>query len=211
MKKLNQMVRFVSIVLAAGVFAMGAMPDAAAQQLPAAASALMELPGVGITEVHEEHAHYGLMASSQDDPNVIVDPEVYSYLTWRPTSFSRGGRSTAVAGTPDAQFAFFAGYTGGGVWKSADAGLTWENISDGYFNVGSIGDIKVAPSDPIVIWVGTGSGCPRGNISTGDGIYRSTDGGRTWAHVWNPGFVQVPEMVVDPFDPDHLYLSLIHI
>jgi len=209
LKKLNQTVRFVSIVLAAGVFAMGAVPDTAAQQLSAAASTLMELPGVGITEVHEEHVHYGLMASSQDDPNVIVDPNLYSYLTWRSTNFGRGGRATAVAGTPDDQFTFFAGYTGGGVWKTADAGLTWDNISDGYFNVGSIGDIKVAPSDPNVIWVGTGSGCPRGNISTGDGIYRSTDGGKTWTHVWNPGFVQVPEMVVDPFDPDHLYAAVL--
>ena len=121
MKKLNQTVRFVSIVLAAGVFAMGAVPDTAAQQLSAAASTLMELPGVGITEVHEEHVHYGLMASSQDDPNVIVDPNLYSYLTWRSTNFGRGGRATAVAGTPDDQFTFFAGYTGGGVTSWANS------------------------------------------------------------------------------------------
>ena len=153
--------------------------------------------------------HYGLTAAPQDDPNVTVDPSLYSYLSWRPTSFTRGGRATAVAGIPDQQFTFFAGYTGGGVWKTTDAGLTWANISDGYFNVGSIGDIKVAPSDSNVIWVGTGSGCPRGNISTGDGIYRSTDGGKTWTHVWNEGFVQVPEMVVDPVDPDHLYAAVL--
>ena len=213
MKKLKQTVWFASIVLAAGALTFGVASNSTAQQLPAASSiaaaAAMALPGVGVTEVREGHVHYGLTAAPQDDPNVTVDPSVYSYLSWRPTSFSRGGRATAVAGIADQQFTFFTGYTGGGVWKTTDAGLTWANISDGYFNVGSIGDIKVAPSDSNVIWVGTGSGCPRGNISTGDGIYRSTDGGKTWTHVWNEGFVQVPEMVVDPVDPDHLYAAVL--
>ena len=213
MRKRKQMVWFVSIALAAGVLAFSAAPDSVAQQLPAPPSvteaAAVALPGVAVTEVHEGHLHYGLSATPQDDPNVTVDPSLLSYLSWRPTGFNRGGRSTAVTGHPEDDYTFYAGYTGGGVWQTTDAGRTWQNISDGYFNVGSIGDIKVAPSNPDVIWVGTGSGCPRGNISTGDGIYRSTDGGSTWSHVWSPGFVQVPEMVVDPGDPDHLYAAVL--
>ncbi|MGD8818397.1 MAG: glycosyl hydrolase, partial [Acidobacteriota bacterium] len=213
MRKPKHFSWYASLAFMVGAIAIGNAPISNAQEQLSATpnsveSAAAALPGVTVTGVHEGHLHYGL-AAAQDDPNVTVDPEFFSYLSFRPTGFSRGGRATAVTGIPDEPFTFFAGYTGGGVWKTTDAGTTWENISDGYFGVGSIGDIKVAPSDPNVIWVGTGSGCPRGNISTGDGIYRSTDGGKTWAHVWSPGYVQIPEMVVDPQDPDHLYAAVL--
>jgi photosystem II stability/assembly factor-like uncharacterized protein len=213
LRKLN-LVSYVSFAFMVAVISIGAAPASTAQEQlsvapTVAAAAATALPGVMVSEVHEGHLHYGLAAPPQDDPNVTVDPKFFSHLSYRPTGFNRGGRATAVTGLPDEPFTFFAGYSGGGVWKTTDAGTSWQNVSDGYFNVGSIGDIKVAPSDPNVIWVGTGSGCPRGNISTGDGIYRSTDGGKTWAHVWSPGFVQVPEMVVHPEDPDHLYAAVL--
>jgi photosystem II stability/assembly factor-like uncharacterized protein len=151
----------------------------------------------------------GPAPAQEQDSNVTVDPSFFEGLSYRSTGFSRGGRATAVTGLPEDHLTYFAGYTGGGVWRTEDAGTTWSNISDGFFNVGSIGDIKVAPSDPNVIYVGTGSGCPRGNISTGDGIYKSTDGGKTWTHVWNPGFVQIPEIVIHPENPDVVFAAVL--
>jgi len=152
-------------------------------------------------------------AESQDaepqDPNVTLDPQYFEGLEYRSTGFSRGGRSTAVTGVPGDPLTYFAGYSGGGVWQTTDAGISWNNISDDFFNVASIGDIKIAPSDPNVIYVGTGSGCPRGNISVGDGIYKSTDAGKTWTHIWKPGFVQIPQMVVHPDDPDVVYAAVL--
>ena len=143
------------------------------------------------------------------DPNITLDPEFFEGLEYRHTGFTRGGRSTAVTGVPGDRLTYYVGYTGGGVWRTTDAGTTWNNISDGFFNVASIGDIKVAPSDPNVIYVGTGSGCPRGNISVGDGIYKSTDAGDTWEHVWQPGYVQIPEMAIHPDDPDIAYAAVL--
>ena len=120
----------------------------------------------------------GAQDDEPQDPNVHIDEAAFEGLEYRHTGFNRGGRSTAVAGIPGDPLTYYAGYTGGGVWKTSDAGISWENLSDGSFNVASIGDIKVAPSDPNVLYVGTGSGCPRGNISVGDGIYKSTDAGK---------------------------------
>lgn len=143
------------------------------------------------------------------DANVTLDPSYLEGLEYRHTGFSRGGRSTAVVGLPGDPLTYLAGYTGGGVWRTSDAGISWNNISDGFFNVASIGDIKIAPSDPNVIYVGTGSGCPRGNISVGDGIYKSTDAGKTWSHVFTPGFVQIPQMVIHPDNPDIVYAAVL--
>ena len=82
----------------------------------------------------------------------------------------RGGRVSTVVGVPSQPFTFYMGTTGGGVWKTTDAGTTWKNVSDGFIKVGSIGAVAVAPSDPNVIYVGTGSPDPRGNVSPGDGM-----------------------------------------
>ncbi|MEM1247082.1 MAG: glycosyl hydrolase [Acidobacteriota bacterium] len=144
-----------------------------------------------------------------EDPNVHIDEAAFEGLEYRHTGFNRGGRSTAVAGIPGEPLTYFGGYSGGGVWKTTDAGTSWENLSDGFFNVASIGDIKVALSDPNVIYVGTGSGAPRGNISTGDGIYKSTDGGKTWSHVFQPGYVLIPELQIHPENPDIVYAAVL--
>ncbi|MBK9241319.1 MAG: hypothetical protein IPL75_13920 [Acidobacteria bacterium] len=118
------------------------------------------------------------------DPNVTVDPSILSTMQFRHLSvFSRGGRSTAVAGVPSNPSLFYMGSTGGGVWQTNDSGVSWRNISDGFFEAGSISAIDVSLSDPNVIYVGTGSACPRGNVSPGVGMYKSTDAGKTWSHI----------------------------
>ena len=94
------------------------------------------------------------------------------------------------------------GSTGGGVWRTDDAGQNWRNLTDGQIDAGSIGSIAVAPSDPNVIYVGTGSACPRGNVSAGVGMYRSTDAGKTWKHIGLPEAGQIGRVRVHPQNPE---------
>src|ERR1700674_4536300 len=95
----------------------------------------------------------------------------------------RGGRGGAVAGDPSDAGVFYFGSTGGGVWKTTGGGVYWGTGSDGVFQRASVGGLAVAPSDPNVIYAGMGESCIRGNVSHGDGVYRSTDGGKTWSHL----------------------------
>jgi photosystem II stability/assembly factor-like uncharacterized protein len=135
-----------------------------------------------------------------------VDSLLYNGLRYRMVGPFRGGRSTAATGIAGEPFTFFMGTTGGGVWKTQDAGNSWVNVSDGYFG-GSIGAIDVADSDPNVIYVGTGSAPIRGNTSPGHGIYRSEDGGSSWRFVGLPEAGQIGRVVVHPTDPDLVYVA----
>jgi len=135
------------------------------------------------------------------------DPKLYQALQWRLIGPFRGGRVTAVAGVPSQPMTFYMGATGGGVWKTEDGGLTWRNISDGYFKTGSIGAIAVADSDPNVIYVGTGEACPRGNVSHGDGVYKSTDGGKTWVNVGLRDTRHIARIRIHPRNPDLVYVA----
>ena len=110
-------------------------------------------------------------------------------IRWRLVGPFRGGRVVAVAGDPSDP-TFYFGSTGGGVWKTTDGGSYWENISDGFFKRASVGAIAVAHSDPNVIYVGMGETTIRGNVSHGDGVYKSTDGGQTWKHMRAGGDAQ---------------------
>src|SRR5206468_4462057 len=109
-----------------------------------------------------------------------VDSALFKGLRYRMVGPNRGGRSTAVTGVPSQPATFYMGVASGGVWKTTDAGQTWFPISDGKIPAGSIGAIEVAPSDPSVIDVGTGSDDIRSNVSIGRGVYRSIDGGENW-------------------------------
>jgi len=135
------------------------------------------------------------------------DPALYQAMKWRNIGPFRGGRSVAVAGHPDQPYTFYFGATGGGVWKTEDGGITWYNISDSSFQWSSVGAIAVAPSDPNVIYVGMGESCLRGNISPGDGVYKSTDGGKTWQHVGLEKTHFIGKICVHPQNPDVVYVA----
>ncbi len=140
----------------------------------------------------------------------LVDPAVLSSMQYRHLSvFSRGGRSTAVVGVPSSPQTFYAGYTGGGVWRTTNSGESWENLSDGFFEAGSVGAIDVALSDPNVIYVGTGSACPRGNVSPGVGMYKSTDAGKTWSHVGLRGSGTIGRVRIHPTNPNVAYVAVL--
>jgi photosystem II stability/assembly factor-like uncharacterized protein len=134
--------------------------------------------------------------------------DAYSSLDYRLIGPFRGGRSAAVTGVPGQPNTFYFGATGGGVWKSDDAGNTWKNISDGYFG-GSIGAVEVAQSDPNVIYVGGGEVTVRGNVSSGYGVWKSVDGGKTWESKGLPESRHIPRMRTHPENPDVVYAAVL--
>ncbi len=130
-------------------------------------------------------------------------------LRWRSIGPYRGGRVTAVAGIASQPLVYYMGATGGGVWKTDDAGTTWTNVSDGFFRTGSVGAVSVAPSNANIVYVGMGEACLRGNLSSGDGIYKSTDAGKTWTHVGLPDSSQIGRISIHPANPDLVYVAAI--
>jgi photosystem II stability/assembly factor-like uncharacterized protein len=141
------------------------------------------------------------------DGNTTVDPALYEALRYRSVGPTRGGRSTAVTGYRNRPYTFLMGTVGGGIWRTDDAGHHWRNISDGYLNVGPVGALAVAPSNPDIVYAGSGSGGVRGNISVGDGMYRSTDDGTTWEWVGLPESRHINRIWIHPQDPDHVYVA----
>ena len=133
--------------------------------------------------------------------------EFFQDLKYRNVGPSRGGRVTAVAGHPAHPYTFYLGATGGGVWKTEDYGTTWRPISDGYFETGSIGSIRVAPSDPDIVYVGTGSDGIRSNVIVGRGMYRSDDAGMTWERIGLVEMGQIAAVEVHPTNPDIAYAA----
>ena len=129
-------------------------------------------------------------------------------MTWRNIGPFRGGRSNAVAGVRGEPRTFYFGSTGGGLWKTTDAGENWANISDGFFNTGSVGAIAVSESDHNVIYVGMGEHAVRGVMTShGDGVYRSTDAGRTWTHVGLDRTRAISRIRIHPTNPDLVYVA----
>jgi len=126
---------------------------------------------------------------------------------WRMIGPHRGGRVVAVAGDPRDPMTFYFGGCAGGVWKTTDGGTYWDNISDGYFNTAAIGALAVSDSDPNVIYAGTGESTIRGNVSHGDGVYKSTDGGQTWANVGLGDTRHIAKIRVHPHNPDLVYVA----
>jgi photosystem II stability/assembly factor-like uncharacterized protein len=136
-----------------------------------------------------------------------VNPDLLQSLRWRSIGPMRGGRTRAVAGVPSQPNVFYIAQVNGGVFKTTDYGRTWTPIFDDQ-PTGSVGCIAVAASDPNVIYVGSGEGLQRPDLSVGDGIYKSTDAGRTWTHLGLRDGQQIPQIAVDPRNPDHLLVAV---
>ena len=136
-----------------------------------------------------------------------VNPDLYSGMTWRNIGPARGGRSIAVAGSVQRPKEFYFGATGGGVWKTTDAGTSWTPVSDNSFGTASIGALAIAPSDPNIIIAGTGERDIRGDISHGDGLYRSMDSGKTWNHIGLRECQTISRIVIDPTDPNKMVVA----
>ena len=134
-----------------------------------------------------------------------VDP--LKNLQYRSIGPFRGGRVGAVEGIANQPNTYYFGATGGGVWKTTDSGANWVNVSDGFFKTGSVGAIDAADSDPNVIYVGMGEQTLRGNVSSGDGMYRSLDAGKTWKHIGLGDTQQISRVRVHPKDPNLVYVA----
>jgi photosystem II stability/assembly factor-like uncharacterized protein len=135
-------------------------------------------------------------------------PSIFNEMRWRTIGPFRGGRTKAASGVASQPNVFYIGAVNGGVWKSADYGITWKPIFDDQ-PTGSIGAIAIAPSNSDVIYVGSGEGLQRPDLSTGDGIYKSTDAGKTWTHLGLRDGQQIPQIIVDPANPDRLFVAVL--
>ncbi|HEX7140570.1 MAG TPA: hypothetical protein VF219_22150, partial [Vicinamibacterales bacterium] len=135
------------------------------------------------------------------------DPSLLKGMQWREVGPYRGGRADAVVGIADQPETYYFGSTGGGVWKTTDGGQTWKSVSDGFFG-GSIGAVAVAPSDPAVVYVGAGEETIRGNVSHGDGMWKSTDAGKTWKHIGLDDSRHISRIRVHPNNPDLVYVAV---
>ena len=135
------------------------------------------------------------------------NPDLYKAMSWRCIGPYRGGRATAVAGIPDQPYTYYFGATGGGVWKTEDGGLNWRPISDEFFKTGSVGAIAVSEYDPNIVYVGMGEAPIRGNVSHGDGMYKSLDTGKTWKRIGLDDTSQISRIRIHPRNPDIVYVA----
>jgi photosystem II stability/assembly factor-like uncharacterized protein len=136
------------------------------------------------------------------------DSKFYDSMRWRMIGPFRGGRTVGAVGIPSQPNVFFIGVNNGGVWKTTDYGHTWKPVFDDQ-PTGSVGALAVAPSNPDIIYVGSGEGLQRPDLSVGDGMYKSTDGGKTWKHLGLRDGQQIPAVLVDPRDPDRVFVAVL--
>ena len=140
-------------------------------------------------------------------PQINYD-STFKAIKWRSIGPFRGGRSVAVSGVVGNPQVYYMGTAGGGLWKTTDAGLSWENISDGYFKTGTVGAVSVAESDPNVVYVGMGEHAPRGVMTSyGDGVYKSTDAGKTWIKMGLDLTRHISRINIHPQNPDIIYVA----
>src|SRR5216110_1359906 len=138
----------------------------------------------------------------------LIDAKYFNSLQWRMIGPHRGGRTVGAVGVPQQPNVFYIGVNNGGVWKTTDYGRTWFPIFDDQ-STGSIGDIVVSPSNPNILYVGSGEGLQRPDLSVGDGIYKSTDAGKTWTHLGLRDGQQIPKIEVDPRNPNRLFVAVL--
>jgi len=134
------------------------------------------------------------------------DQKFFSEMRWRCIGPFRGGRTVAISGVPHQPNVFYMAAVNGGVWKTTDFGNTWNPIFDDQPS-GSVGALAVAPSDPNIIYVGSGEGLQRPDLATGDGVYKSTDAGKSWTHLGLRDAQQITAILVDPKDPSRVFVA----
>src|ERR1044072_7352726 len=135
------------------------------------------------------------------------DPDNYKDLSWTNVGPNRGGRSVACSGVRTRPDEYYFGATGGGLWKTTDSGATWNCVTDGFIKTSSVGAIGVSDSNPDVVYIGMGERDIRGDISEGDGVYKSTDAGKTWTHMGLKATMTVSQIDVDPKNPAAVYVA----
>lgn len=143
----------------------------------------------------------------QSGEKIKSEDFLYSAMKWRCIGPFRGGRVTAVTGVKGKPFTYYFGATGGGVWKTEDGGLNYTSVSDGFFKTGSVGAVAVSEWDSNVVYAGMGEAPIRGNVSHGDGVYKSTDAGKTWTHMGLSNTYQISRIRIHPKDPDLIYVA----
>ncbi|MEM7373106.1 MAG: glycosyl hydrolase [Bacteroidota bacterium] len=149
-----------------------------------------------------------LSAQSAKKPAPKSLDSLYQAVKWRNIGPFRGGRSVCASGVMGDPLTYYMGTTGGGMWKTEDAGQHWKNISDGYFKTGSVGAVAVSESDPNIVYVGMGEHAPRGVMTShGDGVYKSTNGGKSWTHMGLAATQHISRIVIHPKNPDILYVA----
>ncbi|PYR54204.1 MAG: glycosyl hydrolase, partial [Acidobacteria bacterium] len=140
-------------------------------------------------------------------PGAVTNAGPFGALRWRNIGPERGGRSIAAAGSASRPLEYYFGATGGGLWKTTDGGTTWRAVTDGQITSSSVGAVAVAPSNPDVVYIGTGEADIRGNIIQGDGAYKSTDAGKTWAKIGLTETQNISKIRVHPTNPDLVYVA----
>src|SRR5579871_4566948 len=135
------------------------------------------------------------------------DGALFGALKWRSIGPNRGGRSIASAGSASRPNEYYFGAVGGGLWKTIDGGATWKPVTDGQIQSSSVGAIAVSESNPDVVYIGMGETELRGNIMQGDGVYKTTDGGKTWKNIGLSDTQAIARIRVDPSNPDVVYVA----
>jgi photosystem II stability/assembly factor-like uncharacterized protein len=151
--------------------------------------------------------HQPTTTAAAGAPQALAHPHLRQSLEWRCIGPYRGGRVVAVAGDPVDPAVFYFGACAGGIWKTTDGGTYWQNVSDGYLHTAAVGAIAVADADPNVIYAGMGECCIRGDVSHGDGVYRSTNGGQTWTHLGLEDTRHIARIRIHPHNPDLVYVA----
>ncbi|HSG05822.1 MAG TPA: glycosyl hydrolase, partial [Nitrospiria bacterium] len=142
-------------------------------------------------------------------PEPVLNDSLYQALNWRNIGPFRGGRSVAVCGVPGNPGTFYMGSTGGGVWKTTDGGIRWDNVSDGFFKTGTVGDIAVSATNPNLVLAGMGEHAARGVMtSMGDGVYLSRNAGKSWEHIGLDRSRHISDVIIHPRDENTFYAAV---
>src|SRR5580700_7158021 len=148
-----------------------------------------------------------LLAAAAFSATPAIDPAVFGSLQWRSAGPARGGRSITSAGSSSRPNEYYFGATGGGLWKTTDGGTTWRPVTDGQLHSSSVGAVAVSESNPDVVYIGMGETELRGNIMQGDGVYKSTDAGKTWKHMGLEDTQAIARIRIDPVNPNLVYVA----